>query len=282
MSEFHENSSRTAANAVAILAQGGLMVGFRGQTVLACCIAVVLGFHGGTADTPPSTAKIWVGRHQEIEEHLRTAECVSLETLGPKEKLGPNRTVRCTVRPGGPFARMAWRSVPPGDYRGFRESYKAEIAAYAMDKLLGMDMVPPCVERQLQGSTGAAQLWVEDVSGVKAGDVAGGSPRDDWETQLAQMTMFDDLIGNRDRNLGNMLRDARWSLILLDHSRAFGTSTELPRKLSRIDPGYWARIEGLTRDRLDTALRSWLGEAEIQAILDRREKMRAEIRSLSK
>jgi hypothetical protein len=96
------------------------------------------------------------------------------------------------------------------------------------------------------------------------------------------MTMFDDLIGNRDRNLGNMLRDARWSLILLDHSRAFGTSTELPRKLTRIDPGYWARIEGLTRDRLDTALRAWLGEAEIQAILDRREKMRAEIGSLSK
>jgi len=252
------------------------MVGFRGQTVLVCCIAALLGSHGGTADTPRSTAKIWVGRHQEIEEYLRTAECVSLETLGP------NRVVRCTVRPGGLFARMAWRPLPPGDYRGFRESYKAEIAAYEMDKLLGMDMVPPSVERQLQGSTGAAQLWVEDVSGVKAGDLPSGSLRDDWEAQLARMTMFDDLIGNRDRNLGNMLRDARWSLILLDHSRAFGTSTDLPRRLSRIDQGYWAKIEGLTRDRLDTALRTWLGEAEIQAILDRREKMRADIRSLSK
>ncbi len=94
--------------------------------------------------------------------------------------------------------------------------------------------------------------------------------------------MFDDLIGNRDRSLGNVLRDARWSLILLDHSRAFGTSTDLPGRLSRIDQGYWAKIEGLTRDRLDKALHTWLGEAEIQAILDRREKMRGEIRSLSK
>ena len=48
---------------------------------------------------------------------------------------------------------MAWRSLPPGVYRGFRESYKAEIAAYELDKLLKMDMVPPSVERQLEGNT---------------------------------------------------------------------------------------------------------------------------------
>ena len=92
--------------------------------------------------------------------------------------------------------------------------------------------------------------------------------------------MFDDLIGNRDRNSGNMLRDAGWNLILLDHSRAFGASTELPRKLSRIDEGCWARIESLTRHQLDTALHAWLAEAEITAILDRRERMRTEIRPL--
>ena len=42
------------------------------------------------------------------------------------------------------------------------------------------------------------------------------------------MTMFDNLIGNRDRNRGNMLRDAEWNVILLDHSRAFGVGSELP------------------------------------------------------
>ena len=92
--------------------------------------------------------------------------------------------------------------------------------------------------------------------------------------------MFDDLIGNRDRNRGNMLRDATWSLILLDHSRAFGAGSELPHKLSRIDEGYWARIESLTRDQLDAALHAWLGENEIRAILDRRERMRVDIKSL--
>jgi hypothetical protein len=250
------------------------MVRSRRILLLVACVALLLGTQGQMATTQGLAARIWVGRHQEIEEYLKTAECVSIEALGP------NRAARCTFRPGGPVARMAWRSLPPGTYRGFWESYKAEIAAYELDKLLRMDMVPPTVERQLQGHNGAAQLWVENVFGVKATESPAEANRADWEDQLARMTMFDDLIGNRDRNQGNMLRDAGWKLILLDHSRAFGVGTELPRKLSRIDEGYWARIESLTRHQLDAALRAWLGDAEIGAILDRRERMRIEIGSL--
>lgn len=250
------------------------MVRSRRLLVLVACVAMLPGTQGWVATTQGLTAKIWVGRYQEIEEYLKTAECVSIEPLGP------NKAARCTFRPGGPVARMAWRSLPPGTYRGFWESYKAEIAAYELDKLLRMDMVPPTVERQLQGHNGAAQLWVENVLGVKAAESPVEANRADWEDQLARMTMFDDLIGNRDRNQGNILRDAGWNLILLDHSRAFGVGTELPRKLSRIDQGYWARIESLTRNQLDAALRAWLSDAEIGAILDRRERMRTEIRSL--
>jgi hypothetical protein len=250
------------------------MVRLRSVPVLVACLVILLDSPGQMAATQGLTAKIWVGRYQEIEEYLRTAECVSMEALGP------NRFARCTFRPGGPVARMAWRSLPPGTYRGFWESYKADIAAYELDKLLRMDMVPPAVERQIQGNNGAAQLWVENIFGVKADESPGEANRAHWEAQLLRMTIFDDLIGNRDRNRGNMLRDAGWNLILIDHSRAFGAGTELAHKLSRIDEGYWARIESLTRNQLDGVLRPWLGEPEIRAILDRRERIRAEIRSL--
>ena len=103
-------------------------------------------------------AKIWVGRNQEIEEYPADRR-VRAHGLRP----GSSGAGRCTFRPGGPIARMIWRSLPPGVYRGFRESYKAEIAAYEVDKLLKMDMVPPTVERQLEGHNGAAQLWVENI-----------------------------------------------------------------------------------------------------------------------
>jgi hypothetical protein len=249
------------------------MMGSRDVAVLLACLPGFLGPGPPAADGRPGS-KIWVGRHQEIEEYLRTAECVSMEVLVPA------RMGRCTLRPGGPVARMAWRHLPPGVYRGFRESYKAEIAAYELDKLLKLDMVPPAVERQLEGSRGAAQLWVEDITDLRHEASPGGSDRGYWGSQVVRMKMFDNLIGNRDRNQGNILHDAAWNLILLDHSRAFGEGTDFLHKLGQVDEGLWAEIEALTPGRLEAALGTWLDHGEIKAILDRRDRMRAEIRSL--
>jgi len=222
-----------------------------------------------------TSSKIWVGRYQEIEEYLRTAECVTLEKLGSDMQHG-----RCVLRPGGPVARMAWMPLPPGIYRGFFTSYKTEIAAYELDKLLKMDMVPPSVERQLQGVTGAATLWVEKVDAWKGEVPPGQDSRVVWDKQRARMTMFDALIGNRDRNQANVLRDGAWNLILLDHTRAFGLTSELSPPLSRIEKDYWDRVLGLTRKELDTKLGPWLDEKQISAILDRRERMKAAIDAL--
>jgi hypothetical protein len=248
------------------------MIGLRTVALLAVFLPALLDQRQPAAN-PRSGVKIWVGRHQEIEEYLRTADCVSMEMIVPAA-LG-----RCTLRPGGPFARMAWRPLPPGVHRGFRESYKAEIAAYELDKILKLDMVPPSVERQLEGSRGAAQLWVEDVTDFRRDTSPGEADRAYWGKQVVQMRMFDNLIGNRDRNQGNILHDAAWNLILLDHSRAFGEGTDLAQKLSRIDEGLWARIEALAPKKLEEALGAWLDRGEIKAILDRRDRMRVEMKS---
>lgn len=251
------------------------MTGLRAVAVILACLPVVVGQQPPDSRQQP-TAKVWVGRYQEIEDYLRTGECVSVQLFGPA------RAARCTLRPGGPVARMAWRSMPPGPHRGFRESYKTEIAAYELDKLLKLDMVPPTVERQLLGADGAAQLWVENMVDGTARESPEGADRAHWESQLALMTMFDNLIGNKERNRANMLRDAAWNLVLIDHSRAFGTDTDLVHAMNRIDEGCWARIESLTPNQLDAALGAWLGEDQIRAILQRRETMRTGIRSLPK
>jgi len=231
---------------------------------------------GPARSSPPDGSRTWIGRHQEVEDYLRTAECVSLEMLGPTQ------VGRCTLRPGGPVARFAWKALPPGVYRGFRESYKSEIAAYALDRLLKLDMVPPAVERTLNGVSGSAQQWVEDAQTLKASAAPPQPQRQAWELQLARMRMFDDLIGNADRNSANVLCDGEWKLILLDHSRAFRLDTRLPEKLDRADQELWVRIEGLTSERLEEALAPWLDRDQIQALLARREAMRAEVRQLSR
>jgi hypothetical protein len=234
-------------------------------------VPVVLGQAQSPSDKP--AAKTWVGRNQEIEEYLKTADCVSMRWFAG------NISAQCTLRPGGPVARMSWRARPPGIYRGFRESYKSEIAAYELDKLLKMDMVPPTVERQIDGSDGAAQQWVEHV--VDAMDPArpDEESRAHWGNQHVRMRMFDNLIGNRDRNLRTMLHDTAWNLVLIDQTRAFGVESDLVNKMSGIDDAYWVRIDGLTRKQLDEALGKWLEQNQIDAILARRERMRADIKS---
>ncbi len=220
------------------------------------------------------SAKTWVGRHQEIEEALRTEECVSMEVFARVY------VSRCTFRSGGPVARMAWRPLRSGPDRGFRESYKTEIAAYELDKLMKMDMVPPSVERKMQGNIGSATLWVEKIVDATGPGPMDAESRTHWDAQLVRMAMFDNLIGNRERNKRTMLRDDAWNLILIDHSRAFGPGADLRHKMARIDDEYWGKIEALTRSQLDAALRAWLDASEIDAILQRREAMRAEIKLL--
>jgi hypothetical protein len=117
---------------------------------------------------------------------------------------------------------------------------------------------------------------VENIVNLKGG-TSGAPDRARWEQQLTRMAMFDSLIGNGDRNVANTLRDPEWNLILLDHSRAFGSGAQVSADLRQIDKELWHRIEGLTRAQLDTALRPWLDDDQIRAILDRRERMRAAI-----
>ncbi len=87
------------------------------------CLCALLGIECIGAQQPIAAqetgSKIWVGRYQEIEEYLRTAECVNLEKLGADIELG-----RCVLRPGGPVARIAWKTLNRDLPRFFHELQK--------------------------------------------------------------------------------------------------------------------------------------------------------------
>jgi hypothetical protein len=180
---------------------------------------------------------------------------------------------------------VAWKELKPGMRNGFFESYKSEIAAYELDKLLQLDMVPPKVERKEGNDVGVAILW---VSGVKSFKDVGGAPRVPpaqraaWNAQLARAKMFHNLIGDIDPNLGNWLYDPAWNLILVDHSRALTGTKDLTHKMQGLDAPLWARMMALTDESLATAVGQWLGKAEITALLERRAKMKVEFDRLSR
>ena len=78
--------------------------------------------------------------------------------------IGVTKPQRATLEPGR-SASFAWKPLRPGYSKGFMESYKAEIAAYKLDRMLDLHMVPPIVERKIDGRTGAAVMWIENANG---------------------------------------------------------------------------------------------------------------------
>jgi hypothetical protein len=235
------------------------------------------------APAEPKSAKTWIGQAAEYEEYLRTAEFVKMEKIG----VGVTNPNRAYLKPGGPFDSMAWKPIRPGSYSGFYESYKAEIAAYELDKLLEMNMVPPTVEREIDHDKGAAIMWCNDTKSFKQFGGTGAPPAppryfQSFNREVVKAKMFDDLIANIDPNLGNWLVDPAWNLILIDHTRALTTQKTRPHPLSRIDGPLWEKMKGLTTESLTAALGKWLGKGEIKAILDRRDKMQEEIDKLIK
>jgi hypothetical protein len=237
-------------------------------------LLVTLALLGAAQASAPASANIWEARTAEVEEYLRTAPVTKIQEV----PIGVTKPRRAFTEPGGLARSFAWKPIRPGLYHGYWESYKSEIGAYELDKRLDLDMVPVVVERRIEGDLGAAVLWLE---GVRSWETVLPLPKPPtWGAQLARMKMFDNLVGNNDRNKGNMLIDEAWNLYLIDHSRAFVRDRKLPAELQNIDRALWQRMQALDEASLTEALGKWLDRVQIRAILERRDRMQGEIDKL--
>src|SRR5262249_40040735 len=101
-------------------------------------------------------SKGWIGSHGEVEAVLEAAPFGRFDDV----PVGVTRPRHGFFAPGGLAAGATVKRLNPGRSRGFYESYKSEIAAYKLDRLLHLDMVPPTIERRVDGDLVSVQLWV--------------------------------------------------------------------------------------------------------------------------
>jgi hypothetical protein len=230
--------------------------------------------------------KKWIGHEAEIEDYLRNVEIVSTSATGE----GVTHPQKCTLPPGGPSAFLAFKPIPPGPQNGAMESYKSEIAAYEIDKILQLHMVPPVVEKVYKKQKGAAVFWIMNTKNFNAFHTNGGAPTappdktEYWNIQLTRAKMFDSLIGNMDPNLGNWLVDDDWDLFIIDHSRSlFGDTTFVHEKtINHIDSELWAKMQALTLEDLTAKLSMWMSKGDIKSIIQRRDLLGKKIADLVK
>ena len=160
----------------------------------------------------------------------------------------------------------------------FRDSYKYNVAAYRIDKLMGLNFVPVSVERKIYGDAGAVTWWVDNVlmmekeryeKKIEPPDL------DSWNDQMQQVRVFNELIYNTDANLGNLLITVSWRLWAVDFSRAFRLHKTLRNKknLTRIDRRFYDGLRRLTLDDCERNLEDVLTTGEIRGVLARRDKI---------
>jgi hypothetical protein len=159
----------------------------------------------------------------------------------------------------------------------FRDSFRNNVAAYALDQLLGLGMVAVTVERTFERKSSSYMWWVDDVvmSELERRDKKIEAPDPlAWNRQMYAVRIFDQLIYNFDRNLGNLLVDKSWNLWMIDHSRAFKIFKELkaPKNLgTRCPRTLLAALRALDEQSVGRATKRMLTEGQVSGLLARRD-----------
>jgi len=158
----------------------------------------------------------------------------------------------------------------------FRDSWTFNVAGYEVDRLIGMNMVPVSVERRWNYKDAAFTWWLDDVMMDEQERLKRQQEPPDvviWNQQMQMVRVFDELIANVDRNLGNLIITKDWRLWPIDHTRAFRTNHELkkPANVTRADRGVVERMKTLDKDTLRKATSKYLTTFQIDAILARRD-----------
>jgi len=238
---------------------------------------------GATAAPAPQSGLALRGA--EAEAFLRTAKVVKRKALGK----GITGSDQLTLSDGTATHRAVWKTIDESrrgvtTYPGVgaivdaEDSYRFEIAAYELDKLVGFDLVPPTVERTISGRRGALQMWVEGATsegerkrrGLKPPDI------DAWNAQIYRLRLFHQLTFDWDaQNIENTLFDASFRVYGVDFSRSFAGYTQVRREqlLERFSRRDLEAIRGLDEPKLREAIGKWVSVPQIRALLKRRDQI---------
>ncbi len=220
--------------------------------------------------------------HREMERFLETAEIKERMNLS----VGVTKSQRLTLSDGNlthdahsqSIDRM-WKEFRTGGrtYLSFHDSYRFNIAAYRLNRLLGLDMVPVSVERRIAGKRAAVTWWVDDVQMMELDRHQQGTVPPDsgkWSELVSRIRVFNQWVGNADPNMGNILITDDWDLWMIDFTRAFNPIKRLTAKLpSRIERRLYERLAAVSLEQLSEELGDVLSKREIRALLSRRDRI---------
>ncbi len=167
----------------------------------------------------------------------------------------------------------------------FRDTWRFNVAGYRVDRLIGLNMVPVSVERGFGYTNAAYTWWVDDVvmeEGDRLKKKLEAPNVEAWNQQMQLVRLFDQLIANVDRNLGNLVITSDWRIFPIDHTRAFRRNHELKAadNVTRADRAVVEGLKTLNRETLKKSVGKYVTTFEIDALLARRDAILKRLDSL--
>jgi len=238
------------------------------------------GFQSIAQFTPEELAE-----REKWEEFLKTAKIIGQKQQESREAV--TEPWDLTLEKDGVTRKALWKDAE-GRMKGFVENWRWEIAAYRLDKYLGLNMISPTVEKRFQGNIGSCQLWVDYWIKAKHKNeqkIKVPSYKVFYYNRATYLRWaFDNLIANDDRHAGNFFITKDWRIILPDHSRSFRTSKKLtknliytekhkegPKIMKELPRAFVDKLKSLNFELIKDTVGEYLSDKEIDAVLIRRD-----------
>ena len=236
--------------------------------------------------TGPTRAQDW-GLPLQGEEATRFLATASVVSIRPLKSKAVTRPMKVELSDGTRSFSAVFKTIDEyepvrrfdnGEVElQFTDSFEYEIAAYELDTMLGLGIVPPAIRRRINRDVGSLSLWVEGaMTEWERIEVKKEHPPDlmTWNEQMYTIRLFLQLIADSDyTNINNLLVTPDWKIYKIDSSRAFRNHLQLRREgsLERFSRRVLASLRTLERRALDERLGPWLTRKQIEALWVRRD-----------
>jgi hypothetical protein len=207
----------------------------------------------------------------EIENYLKTAKVISTGVI-PE---GRTRAWDVMLDDGIIKRKARFKHINVARPENLiADSYTYEVAAYKLDKLLGIEIMPPIVERKIKNIKGSLQFFIEDCFSLDEKQRKKIKPPDEerFQDELAQITIFENLTYNKRVIKDVLIHKSDWKVCRVDFSQAFAPTHELfpDFEASRCSKKLYLNLKKLDKETVESKLGDYLYDKEIEALLVRK------------
>lgn len=212
-------------------------------------------------------------KQKEMENYLRTAKIISIDK---DESAGRTAPWRINLDDGKVRRRGHFKHLNRPRPSFLADSYKYEIAAYELDKLLDLNIVPPVVKRKIEGTEGSLQLYLEDCINENERKRRNIEPPDSesFKNTLEVINVYENLVYDEDcfDSADTLIHISDWKVCRVDFSMAFSPTPELIPgcRITQCSKKFYQNLLKLDSEAVKAKLKSYLNEEEIEALLKRK------------